>query len=295
MGYYSIYSLINTGLSSWGQNDVLFKYLNLLIPNFFLFIALISLFYILVIYYMIKENLGIKQYWFATLLLLINPYLFLIHLSAIRQTLAICFFILAVNSASKRKLVMYIVFILLAVGMHPSAIILFPFYFIINEKKIRKKSIVAIFLVLIVLITTPLFDLVTLKILEYLPQHYMYYYEQGLQNSLRSTMISVFFFLLVIFNINKLEGKEIIYGKLSLLATIISLFVIKVSMISRVGMYFDVFLIISIPQIFNRIEKKLYRQILFILLITIYVLRYYSFFINPLWESYVNYKTILGR
>jgi hypothetical protein len=295
MGYYEIHTLLNAGLPAWGANDFLFHKLNIAIPNFFVFIGLTSLFYIMSIWYLIKNNLKINQYWFAILILLINPYLFLIHLSALRQTLALCFFIFAVNFAIKRKLIPYIICILLATGMHASAILLAPLYFLLTEKPFNKKYLFITFLVLGLFLFTPLFDITANKVLDYLPNHYRYYYNQGLKNSLRATIISSFYLFLVAFNLGKLKGKEIIYGKLSLISTILSVLAIKVSMISRVGFYFDLFLIITIPHIFSRIEKKIYRQILFIVLIGIYLLRYYSFFTTPLWESFREYKTILGR
>lgn len=296
MSYYNIHTAINAGLSTWGAGDAIFRNLNLLIPNFYLFIAVTSMFYIISICYLIKKNLQVKQYWFAVLLLLINPYLFLVHLSSLKQTLAICFFIFAVNFAVKRKLIMYILFILFAIGMHPSAIILLPLYFLLTERAFNKKWILMTYAILVVLLVTPLFNIITYKILEYLPRHYYtVYIQQGLQNSIRSTLISSFFFFLIIFNINKLKGKEIVYGKLSLIASAISLLAIKLSMITRIGMYFDIFLIITIPQVFEKIEKRINRQLLFFIMIFIYILRYYSFFTNPLWESYVNYRTILGR
>mgnify|MGYP003519187862 FL=1 len=149
--------------------------------------------------------------------------------------------------------------------------------------------------VLGLLLFTPLFDIVANKLLEYLPNHYRYYYNQGLQNSIRATIISSFYLFLISFNLGNLKGKEIIYGKLSLISAILSVLAIKVSMITRVGMYFDLFLTITIPHIFNKIRKNLYRQILFTVLIGIFLLRYYSFFTNPLWESFREYQTILGR
>lgn len=295
MTYFNNHTLMNAGLSAWGANDFLFRVLNIAIPNFFVLIALISLFYLIVVWYLIKNNLKVNQYWFAVLLLLINPYLFLIHLSALRQTLAICLFVFAVNYAVKRKLIPYVICILLAAGMHSSAIILIPLYFFLTEKPFNKKYVFGTMFVLGLLLFTPLFDIVANKLLDYLPNHYRYYYNQGLQNSLRATLISSFYLFLIVFNLGKLKGKEIIYGKLSLISTILSLLAIKVSMITRVGMYFDLFLIITIPHIFSRIEKKIFRQILFIVLIGIYLLRYYSFFTTPLWESFREYQTILGR
>lgn len=294
MAYLNIHTLMNAGLPSWGQNDFLFHHLNLWIPNFFVFIGVTSLFYIISIWYLIKNSLLVNQYWFAFLILLINPYLFLMHLSGLRQSLAICFFIFAIKFAVERKIFPYIIFVLLATGMHSSAIILLPLYFVLTQKKFDKKYLFITVFLVIVLIFTPVFDLILVKALEYMPR-YKHYYNQGIQNSLRSTLISSFYLLLVTFNLGKLKGKEIVYGKLSLIATIISILAIKLSMIARIGMYFDIFLIVTIPHIFNRIEKKLNKQILFTILIAIYLLRYYSFFTNPLWESFREYSTILLR
>lgn len=190
---------------------------------------------------------------------------------------------------------MYYMFTIVAIGFHSSAIILLPLYFLLNESKIRKKWIVLTCVLILVLLFTPLYEKMTYIVLKYLPRHYSYYYEQELKNSLRATLISSFFFFLILLNINKLESKEIIYGKLYLIATILSILAVKTSMIARIGMYFDIFSIITIPRIFSKMRVKAYKQLLFIIMILIYLLRYYSFFTNPLWESYVNYKTILGR
>lgn len=295
MDYYNNHILINAGHDAWGSRDFLFNILNKLTPDFFLLIAIISLFYIITINYLIKKNLNIKQYWFATLILLINPYIFLVQLSSIRQTLAICFFVFAVTFAIKRKILLYLLFVFLAIGMHESAIILLPIYFILTEKPLNKKYVLLTTIFVLTLIFTPLFDLIMNIVLEYMPKNYRYYYEKGLQNSVRATLISSFFFFLLVFNFDKLKGKEIIYGKLSLISTIISLLAYKVSMLTRIGMYFDIFMIITIPTVFIKMDKGLKRNLLILIMLTIYLLRYYSFFTNPLWESFVKYQTILNR
>lgn len=295
MEYSRIHFAIQNGLSSWGQNDLLYKYLNLIVSNFYLLIVLLSLVYIFTIYKLIRKNLRVNQYWFSFLILLINPYLFLIHLSSLRQTLAICLVVLSINFAIKRNIIRFFVIILIAIGFHASAVIMLPVYFILNEKKLEKKTIIVIFAGLFVLLFTPIFNIIAYKVLEYLPSHYLLYFEQGLRNSLRATLISSVFFFFIILNINKLNTKNIVYGKLSLISSVIALLAYKVSMITRFGMYFDIFLIISIPQLFETIEKKIYRQLIFALIIFIYILRYYSFFTNPNWSAaYGIYKTILG-
>lgn len=294
MSYYNNYIDINNGLPAWGHNNILYKYLNLLTPNFEVFIAITSLFYIIAIYHLISDNLNVNDYWFSIILLLLNPYLFLVHLSSIRQTIAICIFIFAVHFAVKRKPLIYFLLILAATGFHSSAIILMPVYFIANEKKISNKLFLTILVTIIIFITTPIFETVISFTLRKLSLYslYQHYFEQGLQNSLRATLIASIFLVIIILNINKLEGRKIIYAKLSLMAIIISILAYKLSMMTRVGMYFEVFLIITLPQILNLVEKRLNKQLIFIIIVSIYLLKYISFFNNSLWEGYNYYKII---
>ncbi|MBK5442698.1 EpsG family protein [Peribacillus sp. TH24] len=104
MNYYRFHEAVNAGLqSTLGNGEILYKSLNLLVPNFYVFVAINSLFYICTIFFLINRTLYRRQYWFAVLILLINPYLFLIHLSSFRQTIALCFIVIAVHFLTKGK------------------------------------------------------------------------------------------------------------------------------------------------------------------------------------------------
>lgn len=293
--YMNIHELINLGLPAWGADDFLFYQMNKMFSNFFVLITFISLFYLIIIWKLIRDNLNLYQQSFAMFILLINPYLFLIHLSSIRQTLAICLFIIAINFAIKRKIFLYIAFVLFASSMHASAILLLPSYFIINTKQFKTKHLFVTIGFLILMLFTPIFDITTKELLTYLPKHYEIYYDQELRNSILSTLISLFFVGFIGLNLSKLKGNQIIFGKLSLVSSIISVLAYNVSMITRIGMYFDIFLIITIPQILSNISNKTYKIITLMILIFIYFMRYYSFFTNPMWESYWSYKSILGK
>ena len=296
MEYYSIHSLIRNLSHSWGQGDWLFKFINLLIPNFFLMIALLSFLHIFSIYILIKNNLRQNQYWFAILLLIINPYLFCVQQSSIRQTAAISLVLFAINYLTSRNLIKYSILIFLASGFHASAVIMYPIYFLITSKKFSKNTTLIIMFITFTLLFTTIFDFISLKILKVLPKHYLYYAELGLKNNLRSTILSSVFFFLLILNIHKLKNVELIYGRLSLFSTIISVLAFKLSMIVRIGMYFDIFLIISIPQIFDKFSIKVNKISLFILIMIIYLIRYYAFFSNPTWSrAYGTYKTIFTQ
>lgn len=297
MSYLSTHEAINAGLQPLlGNGEIFYKSLNLLISNFYVFIAIHSFFYIIIIFFLIKNNLYKKQYWFAVLILLINPYLFLVHLSSLRQTIAICIIIIAVHFATKGRAILYFLFVGIAIGFHQSAIVMVFVYFLLNQKKINVIKAATIFGTLFILLLTPMLDIIIRWSLEYFPKNYTYYYQQGLQNSLRATIISFFFFLLILFNINKLSGKEIVYGKLSLIAMIIQLLAYKVSMINRIGMYFDIYLIITLPLVFSKMNKGKIKVLLFTAMLLIFILRYWSFFIDEVWiDSYRDYKTILSK
>lgn len=284
------YMYVGSG-SFWEQKEILYTYLNMLISNFHWLIAVISIFYVFTVQRLIKSSLSIKYYWLAIFVWLINPYLFLVHLSGLRQTIAICFFVFAVHFAIKRKLVPYLIFVVIAAGFHQSALFMLPVYFFLTEKKIRKVGFIVICSILGLLLATPLFDMILNQVIVYFPKYAMYV-ETIQQNSLRSILMTSFLFFLVAFNINKLEGKEIIYGKLALFATGIALLSIQFNMIGRVGMYFDIFLIVAIPLIVSKIKTMAYRQISILLIIAIYLLRYTSFLVNS--GGYETYKTILG-
>jgi hypothetical protein len=184
--------------------------------------------------------------------------------------------------------------ILVATGFHKSAIIMLPLYFFLNESKIKKKWLALLVAGTSVLVFTPVLNIVLGFAFRFFPQ-YEVYVNFGQSSGLRTALISGVLFLIVIFNINKLEGRAMIYGKLALIAVAISMIAVKIVMIARVGMYFDIFLIVALPQILANMNLKVNREIVFCIIIAIYAMRYLSFFINPLWSPYYsNYQTIFG-
>lgn len=292
--YRDMYGYIRAGKYTHGADDILFKMLNRLSPSYYVLIAISSLIYIVAIYLLIKKNLPVRLYWMGFLILLVNPYLFLIHLSSIRQTLAICFVVIAMHFAVKRQLLPYILMILTATGFHKSAIIILPLYLFLNDSKIKKKWLAILVAGVAVLVFTPVLDIMLRFAFRFFPQ-YEVYYKFGQPSGLRTALISGVLFLVVIFNINKLEGRAMIYGKLALIAVSISMFAVRVVMIARVGMYFDIFLIVALPSILEKMNLKVNREIVFCMILAIYGMRYLSFFLSPEWSPYYgNYQTVFG-
>lgn len=292
--YMEIFENIKTNNFAWGANDVGFKWLNQISPSFQFLIIIHSFFYMFTMYYLMKKFLNQNNLWIGLVILLVNPYLFLIHLSSLRQTVAMCCFIWAVLFWIDNKKI--IPFLLIAVGIsfHKSAIILLPIMFLLTMKKNKKVWIQGSFVATLILVATPLFDFVLNFVMKFLPAHYsIVYLSEKSGNSLSSTVLSFVIYIIVLISYDKLEGKELIIGKLMIIGSIISVLTYKISMLTRVQSYFDIFFIVLFPIILNKQDNKLKKIIIFILVLGIYLLRYYSFFTNPLWiEGYSHYKSI---
>src|SRR4051794_35997811 len=67
--YYLKHKYMHIGSGSfWEQKEILYSYLNTLVPNFYWLVVLISMFYIFTLHHLIKKNLKVKYYCIAILL-----------------------------------------------------------------------------------------------------------------------------------------------------------------------------------------------------------------------------------
>lgn len=309
--YYIHFYNIKNGYESVFDSEILFTLLNKLLPSFHVLIIVTSVVFIYQIYKFMMDNLNQRQIWIGVFIFLINPYLYLVNLSAIRQCIAMCCFCVAVSYMLKRDVKRYLLFIIAAALFHKSAILLLPVYLLIGTKRIKKRYVVLIILGIWFLLSFPEFYSVIETILSLFDDlNYVRYMDEGLSNSLRATLLSSIYLVYVLFNLPKLEGKYVLYGKLYLISMILAVLAYRLSMVTRIQMYFDIFSIVVLPHLFYKNINNGYITIYFnnplktiwgvinqyilpALIIMIYFLRYYSFFTNPMWQSFVKYRTIL--
>lgn len=313
VSYFRKYCSIKSGHASPYKMEYIFTLLNRISPSYYVLIAITSAVFVYAIYRLITKNLDENLVWFGLFILLVNPYLYLMNLSAIRQCMAMVLLIAAVPFANKRKAAPYFFLIVLSVMCHKSAIIMLPLYFILNDRQIKKSELVIWTAVILVLIS---FGGIVGKLLDYVVRifddsNYVEYFSSGKTNSLRSVLLSSIFYVYVIINIRKLSGVNLAYAKLYLIGISLSLVAYRASMLTRPEMYFDIFSVVVLPnmlKINREIERsqaislnKSYPAGLFLsnyvlptLMITVYLLRYYSFFTNPLWVAFTTYHTIIG-
>lgn len=281
----------------------LFTFFNRALPHFYWLIALTSLVFVGTLWRFMRNSLPDEWLWFAALILLMNPYLFLMHLSAIRQSMALVCFICAVPFACRRKPVPFCLLILAACGFHQSAILLFPVYFIIRYTPVSRGATIALALsVTAVLYLGYRVNEMLASSLNLLQlTQYGYALQSDLRNSLRATLLSSVTFFYLLGNLPRLHGKTLVYAKLWMVGSMFSVLAYQISMFTRVEMYFDVFSIVAFPRMLARPQKdkRLYailNNLVFpALILTILFLRYYSFFTNPMWEPFTTYRTILSN
>lgn len=302
--YYTWYRWIHIGGASPYKSQVGFTWLNMIMPNFFVMVIVISFLFLWSVYLLIRDNVEEQCYGLAVMIFVINPYLFLINLSAMRQSIAIALFIVAVYFAGKRKIIPYVLIILLAGIFHTSALVLLPFYLIINDKKINVFFGVIVFVVLLVFfIDTNLFNnSISLILSAFDEKEYNNLYADSTGNSLRATILSLVSLLYVVINLHKLSRKNLMYSKLYLVSMILAVFEFRLSMLTRIQMYFDIFSVVALPAIFYTNLKtyygkwdRIFNVYLFpAAILIIYLARYYSFFTNPLWKDFWQYNTLLS-
>lgn len=304
------YNSIQTGWESPFDGEPLYTLLNQFFPSFYWLIAVTSLAFIIAVYLLVHSNLEQEYAWLGLLIFVISPYLFLMNLSAIRQCIAMVFFIVAVYFGVRRKLVFYIAAVVLGALFHKSAYVLLPVYFLLDDRCFRKRHVVitvaALFLLLwvvdlssLIVRTAQIFD----------DANYIYSAKSKMINSLRATLLTFIFFVYVLGNLPKLKGTELVFAKLYLLSPALGILAIRMSALSRIQMYFDIFAVVALPTIFCRVQQSpalVYREkrmltlwnvankyVLPILILLVYILRYYSFFSNPMWSPFREYRTIL--
>lgn len=311
LNYYLWFRHIHNGGYSQFKTEILYNALNRWLPSFQVLIVLTSLLLIWVVYRLISKNLPTQYAWIGVFIFVVNPVLFLMNLSAIRQSIAACIFVIAVDFAYRKKYLWYLVLVVIATLFHKTAILLLPLCLVINAKPVKPWvcwTIVGSTLVLL-MFSQPLFD-VALAVAEWFgDKNYVYWLGQEMKNSLRATLLTSVYFFYVLYNLPKLSGKALVFAKLYLISPWLGVLAKEIAMLTRMQIYFDLFAVVALPMIFMHVRSKgnvrinrrnvlitygdcINKYVMPVLVIAIYLLRYYSFFTNELWEPFFTYQSI---
>ena len=309
--YYRWFNHIHAGGASGFKTEILYSLLNRWLPSFPVLIALSSALLIIVIYRMISKNLPTRYAWIGIFIFVVNPYLFLMNLSALRQSIAFCFFAIGVELVCRKKYLWYLVMVVIAALFHKSAILLLPMCLIATTRPVKYWVcwLIGIGTLVLLMSSQLLSDVVVWVAEQFGDKNYVYLASESAKNSLRATLLTSIYFIYVLFNLPKLKGRALIYAKLYLVSLFFGILAKEISMLTRLQMYFDVFSIVALPAIYMEIRSRgpvivnrknvlitfwdcLSKYALPALIFVIYLLRYYSFFSAPEWKAFFTYRTI---
>jgi len=269
--------------------------------GFFGMVIILTVFEQFVIYVFIKRNVPRNWYWFAIFIYTFNSSLMITGTSMMRQFLAMCIYIIAVDFIYKRKIFPFILLILLASTFHSSAIILLPTYFFsyINLNTTIKSLIwvTPLYLLWFFGISNifghSLFSLLlNIDLLEkysiYLTQHDLF---SG--SGLGIAFFSVIF-LVVISQLRYIKND---YVKLISLLFLIMIIIIPLSSfaphLSRIGFYFSILSVACIPILLSHLKARNVRFVLMAGIIFFHIYKYIEFFYSSVWyNSFFIYHSI---
>lgn len=310
MAYYRLYQMIEDNpfnLKSIMSGDVyrdpgwvllcyLFKYFG----GFFMMVAILNIVQNMIVYRFIKRE--VEKTWrpLAFFIYLFHTGFYLMSFTMMRQELVIIIFLGIWPWIQGRRWLRCIIVLFLCSHIHKTAYILLPFafwgYFPIKNGKIVISSYLLILLTLYFSSSflSNVYDMLT-DFEEF--GRYSKEYGKDEQKVFNVGFGFVLYLLPIIISISyiinnrKSENSRIVL--LSLIGNLITPFSQIIPLISRVGLYFTVYQISSIPIVFKNINNFSLRKIALFLYLFIIMYDYFLFFNSPLWvKSFSNYKTI---
>ena len=266
--------------------------------GFFGMVMFLALFNCFIYYKFVKRWVPEKYWWLAVFIYVFNPDFMLIHASAMRQSVAISFFLISIPYIYKKDFIRCSLCIAMAWLFHSSSIVLLPVYLIgmFSGKVNRTWSIVIFAMFLSLFLYGNLFlPSVNVLISGYFERYEVY---QGTRVGLNAGFGVFLFSTLLIFTLyfstEQVNENNVLF-KLAILSFMFIPMGLFIILISRIGMYFTPTTIAVYPIIVSRIKKPSVR-LLFSFFVVVFTLYGFSIFFNsPVFKrQYENYHTIFS-
>ena len=279
--HYLKYPNINIQRSNVGFG-ILIKFIQLFTDNpQWLFIATAIIIYTFIMLY-IRENTKLYDIGFY---LFICLYFYCSSLNIMRQWISIAIFLYALKYAYQKKLIKYIIAIVIAASFHITSLLMLPVY-LLFRLKLNKRNVIILISILLALIIV--FYTAGIPIAEWLnvPEKYMEYIRFNTTLDGGGRAYTVFILLTIIgIAINyKTYLKQNQYGEQHIKMLIISLIISALSansmIFNRIQLYFVPVLIVCIPNLIQICQNKKTKVFFTALIIGLGVLYFYRCLCN---------------
>ncbi len=301
MAYYDVFNAIGelsfsqlgqAAFNDWGYvfSNWLFAQLGL---NFYFYVAAVAFLQCAVLYNVIKENVPSEFQWLAVAIYLFNPTFMLIQCSAIRQTIAIFLFLYSIRFIIRRKPLKFIVCIILGGLFHRSCLFMMPIYLVCGPFKMKsyiKLSVACAYWVLF--FYGGFFIDQLIPVINYINPKYLKSY--NVAGQVGTGFFIMFYFICLLwwlYSINAVDEKINVYMKVSIIFFVTLVLGIWLMMFARIGYYFSMTLVVTIPLMVSKISKPLYQVAATGVFFLLYFYRFYLHFQDELCRNYYIYKT----
>lgn len=266
---------------------VLFRDLSKFIGlNYNFFLLFLSFLFNFIIY---KLFVYYSNYPTFSFLIYLATFYYWHNFTIIRNFIAILIFWVSLKYIVERKVIPYILLITLACFFHKTAIILYPFYFLLNYR-FTKKTLSLLFI--LSLIINPLSFIIFKLNISFLGlgerlNRYSHIIEHG--NFYEFLELLIFVIIMLIF-VKDSTSKENIIINLNVFALFIFIAFYRFAIILRFLDFFRLGFFVGIPLLLSTIKNKYLKYLIFIFLCAYFTFKYYD---TVTAYAIYNYKTWL--
>lgn len=265
--------------------------------GFFVLTAALAAFTSITLYKFIKKYVPSQYFWFAIFYYVFNFETMLILCSAMRQAVAITFFILAFDYLANKKLAKYLVLILIASMFHSSAIYLLLLYMInIVNIRVNKTQIVLLLVVFASAMTYQQF--VKLQLFEFTSVVLNFYsiYDKGEFGEISFGLgfaINLIILLTTLYILSTIKSNR---SKLYSIIIVTSILIIPLSIVNPMTTRLNYFLLPIIMAIYPNtiiaLKNKMVKLIFIWVLVLFTIYSFINFHNSPIHGPYYKvYKT----
>lgn len=269
----------------------------LLTNNFNVFLLLTSL--------LVNIAIGTFIYKYSknpmfSIILFIFLRLFFSEMNILREFLSLTIFLFSIKYIENRNLFKYTILLFIGYLIHNSIIFAFPIYFLYDVKLNSNKKRVAIILTAIVYLF--LYRIVTYiaNILGIYSNYIDKYYNSNKLGSILSLAVSLTIYLFCWYISKKYITKKPdemekkrhdFYNNISFILLMINVLVVKISVLSRIELYYEIFYLLLIPNTINAIKESKKRLIWYIIIFLSFFLYFILItYLRPNWNMVIPYR-----
>ncbi len=296
--YRDITSNLKSSLSGYSRYEFGWVLLNIIFckTSFESIIFFTSLVNSIFFYNYIKKYVSPNYYLLAIIIYYFDANIFLISLSAIRQSISILLILISIDYLNSKKIVLFIIAFIAAINFHFSSLILLPILVFFNwsNNRINLKYIV-FFLVIF-------FSFFLLKdiLKEYLIVVTVLFFENrygtlesdasmNILNFIAYLTILIFMFI----SHNKLDKRFQYFSKLLMFGIVIIPIDFILPLAGRLSYYFLTLSVIVFPKIFAVLNNLFLKYLFLLIIVLILIIRLFNFFTSDTYSiGYGTYKTI---